>query len=168
MQKQKSTEEIWEKITEAPYEVSSHGRLRTAAPLRCPGGIVTWQRLGNYVGYIGKIPGEKRRVALLAPYLVAKYFIGPRPENNCWVSYKDGNRQNLRADNLFYTSPQEVYDVCSMRTKGKTPKKLTKPIIIAIRKAFNKGVSINQLKIDFDLTRESVKKIVRGISHKED
>lgn len=99
-------EEIWKRIPEWTYEVSSLGRVR---------------RLGDYQnwkhhrilspsyssGYaILNLRNKSRKWSIGVHALVALVFLGPTP-SGMEVDHIDGNRRNNRADNLRFVTPSE-------------------------------------------------------------
>ena len=90
------THEIWKPVEgfDHPYEVSNLGRLRG------PQGE-TW---GHFTGTANIVSVKKdgKQFCMRLKYLVAKAFV-PNPDNLPFVKEKDGDCQNCRADNLFWS-----------------------------------------------------------------
>jgi len=105
------TEEVWKATQYDNYEVSSLGRVRTTTRgifghvLKEPkihGLLVTPK---GYTRVMLCINGKQKNVSLAQ--LVAQAFIGERPER-AMASYKNGNKADCTADNLFYGTPAEI------------------------------------------------------------
>lgn len=104
------TEEIWKPIEgfDYPYEVSNLGRVRGIY------GIIGGQHNGVAVTVSLRRGGKSYTVRVHT--LVAKAFV-PQPEGTNMVRHKDGDVDNVEADNL------EWYSYESMKKAPEKPKK---------------------------------------------
>jgi len=100
--------ETWRQIPGVPddYSASDLGRVRRGEKILTP--VAT--RSGSYV-YVARVfdrmlrPQGRRGdvgVRLAVARLVAAAFYGRPPIPNLVVSYRDGDRTNVRASNLFW------------------------------------------------------------------
>ena len=108
--------EIWKDIKgyEGVYQISSEGRVKSLKrKVSCKNGsfrelqekIV--QPLFTKNGYLNLIASKKQfRETLVVHHLVAKHFIGERPEG-MYVDHIDRDRTNNRVENLRYVTAQE-------------------------------------------------------------
>ena len=85
------------------YDVDEHGTVTIVAT----GEVVphNTKSLYRYV-YIKPDKGQKRQVNVHV--LVATAFLGPKPEQSSVIRFRDGNRDNVDAANLMWTTRQEL------------------------------------------------------------
>ncbi len=100
--------EIWKSVPgyEGIYEVSNYGRF---AVIKNDGKHL--RKLNNKTPYLSvsaKAINNSKPKTFYLHQLVAKVFIGDRPDNMV-VRHLDGNRYNNRVDNLSYGTPEENY-----------------------------------------------------------
>jgi hypothetical protein len=114
-------DEIWLPVIgyEGRYEVSNIGRVKSIIfekhKILKPG---YW---GGYAKVGLSINGKKE--SFMVHVLVARMFIGPRPEG-LFIDHLDNNPKNNRSDNLEYVTPREnvVRGKCCMLNENKYSK----------------------------------------------
>lgn len=107
-----NNEEIWVAIdgTDARYEVSSEGRVRSlwfrngCRNLRRPEPLIMKGCGPRYL--MVPVPINGRRLTPHVHKLVAAAFIGPRPQG-MHIAHLNGNLRDNRSENLAYVSPLE-------------------------------------------------------------
>ncbi len=105
-------EELWKDTQYQNYQVSNLGRVRSVSTGRF--GHTIKEPLVHKPFSTGKgyqramlcLEGKQKNVSLAK--LVAQAFLGDAPEGCPFVTYRDGNKANCAADNLFYASKEEV------------------------------------------------------------
>ena len=95
--------EVWRKIEDFNnYEVSNYGRIRNAMNKKIR--KLQKNRRGYWkVNLMNNGKSFKRTVSKL----IARAFV-PNQENLEYVTYKDGNKNNLNAENLRWISHEET------------------------------------------------------------
>lgn len=139
------------------YLVSNLGRVKRRYPTRhtrwkerCIGHLDAdgYPKVMLYIGDKGR-PFRVQRLVALA-------FLGPPPQGRNIVCHKDDNRQNVRADNLFWGSPAE--NSADMVRKGRSAKgaahprphaRITEDVVRDLRRRYAAG-GVRQI----DLARE--------------
>lgn len=173
-------EEIWKNIEETDnlYQVSNLGRFKRLAR---KSGVKNYKELiltlghysNDYPQFSVQINGI--RITAIAHRLVAKYFVA-NPLNLPEVNHKDGIRQNIRADNLEWTTRsgniRHSFDVL-MRPKPinkgeKNPKSiLTEIQVLEIRQLYNDNICTQkELAEKFNMRRAAIWKIVSNYNWK--
>lgn len=172
--------EIWETIPgwESLYEVSDKGRVRSVDRLVCVrnGGMrrvksrVLKQRLHGFGYPMVTLSDGPRKGHFTVHNLVAKTFIGPRPEN-FHVAHGDGNVANAEVENLRYATPgennqdkilhgtqpsgEEVY--CATRSAED---------VVRMRELRSSGMKLHEIAEQFDTTDLVVWQITTGVKWK--
>lgn len=100
-------DEIWVTIPDYPeYAASTHGNICRLAPSKYTKGRPLKHAIGSSGYSQVSIFGGGKRKSCDVHSLVARAFIGPRPDG-MEVGHLDNNRQNCRPDNLVYCTPKE-------------------------------------------------------------
>jgi hypothetical protein len=155
----------WKTIenTDGIYEVSNTGLIRswfggnnklryrrTDARILKPGYSY------GYPQYVIVVDGE--RLHIKVHVLVAKYFIGDRPEE-LQVRHKNGNRSDCRVENLEYGTPSEnSLDSVKHGTarlmpgEGHPSVKLTEDEVIEIRRLYSNGMKPTPIANQFGVS----------------
>ncbi len=167
--------EIWKAIEgfEGLYSVSNRGRVRSER-----------RQVRGKLGSVRTLPQAIRRASLdgsgylqlalsrdgvpvmrKVHVLVAKAFIGPRPEGH-EVAHSDGEKVNCSASNLRYATPTE--NQADRLLHGTAPRgnatgraKLTPALVLAIRKDRR---SERQIAKELGVSHCTVGDVKRGVS----
>jgi|SRR5215469_4262999 len=169
--------EIWRAIPDFPdYEISNFGGVRRAVDC-----VRTYFRLGQprtRTQYkagkilrpkIGKLKyprltlwrlGIPKGTEVYIHILVCTAFHGPAPSPRHQVAHWDGDRRNIRSDNLRWATPKEN----SMDTirhgrggRGKhSGRKLSPPKVKIIKQLLRAGVSHSNIALQFGVCRENI------------
>lgn len=140
--------EIWKKIEELPYEISSLGRIRN----------LKGKILKTYIQNCGY---EQIKVAFNNTHkqihrLVAEAFI-PNPESKKYVNHIDGNKLNNSVSNLEWCTNSE--NIIHARKTGLNP--YNKPTLGLKLKPRNNSVNQSQyLGVHWDKARQKWKAYV--------
>lgn len=151
-------DEEWRTCEESDaYEVSSLGRVRSwhVRGSRSGGRTetpVTLSLLDNGSGYMQVSLGrDKKRYV---HDLVAKAFIGPKPEG-VETCHNDGDKSNNRADNIRYDTPSENQrDMVRHGTRNRS--RLTEPEVIQILDALQGGAPASAIAEAFGVSKSAV------------
>ena len=150
------------------YQISTNGRVNSMKHFNCK--ILKQHK--NWGGYynIGLRENGKRKTIDIHR-LVAIAFI-PNLNNKPEVNHKDGNRENNRVENLEWVTKSEnekhAYKIGSKTQKGikNTNSKLTENEVLIIHGLYLGGLKQIEIAVLFNLTRDSIYKIIHGHSWK--
>lgn len=103
-------EEIWKLCTETPlYMCSSLGRFKRVKPYRSTKDEGLLKVFVNKTtGYCSVTFSSVSPRTYAAHKVIARAFV-PNPDNYNVVMFMDGNKQNLRADNLYWTDSNNTF-----------------------------------------------------------
>ena len=154
-----NTKEIWKKIRgyRGRYEISNKGRIRSWAYGRYPIKSRTpkYLKLNEWNGeYYFQLVFDYKLKVFRAANLVAKYF-KPRPSKGLVISYKDGNKGNVKMANLVWVRPRET-------AANKVRLKLNEKKVKEIWKLLNKGLSFNHIARRYEVAPMLISKIKSG------
>lgn len=163
-------EEIWKSIDGYPaYEVSNLGRVRSyflkgriSKVSDEPQRILKGGRTKCSYWVVTLIGDSGPRTRFIHQ-LVAEAFIGPRPEGY-FVCHKDDNKDDNRASNLCYGTPQDnTNQAIENGVEFGRPKKLSEQEVVEIRNARIKGVETNsEIAQRYNVSVVMVQKIGTG------
>jgi hypothetical protein len=143
----------WRLCERAPlYAVSSEGAIR-----RIANGYLAKVVLDRYGARVSLQVGKTSKTFRLST-LVAEAFIGPRPGHRP-VHYRDGDRTNARASNLYYASKAHTRS-----GQGNNRAKLTDTQVREIRAL--QGVPQTDLQERYGISKSQVWKIINGQSRR--
>jgi hypothetical protein len=98
--------EVWRPIagSEAEYEVSNHGRIRRHFGSKAPKIIepVVGSDGYLYTKIYGNSGNSGRFIQPISSLVAAAFLPAPEYTGTMYISFIDGDRTNLRADNLRY------------------------------------------------------------------
>lgn len=146
------------------YQVSNLGRVRsiivTILNPTVKGSTGGYARASLYDG-ASKTPNVQ-----LFHWLVAKAFLGPRPDG-FYVNHKDANKLNNRAENLEYVTParntQHASEMGRLLTGAQhKSSKLTDEKVAAILNRLAAGESIYKIAPDFNVSAVLIGRILKG------
>jgi len=101
--------EIWKTVTECPqYECSNFGNFRRlSSGKNTKTGMPTKVFVNKVTGYCSVTFSQVEPRTYAAHKVIARTWL-PNPFNYKIVMFKDGNKQNLRPDNLYWANRYEV------------------------------------------------------------
>lgn len=161
--------EEWRAVSGAPYEVSDLGRVRRVSAYRSTwrGRILKpWPKRNGYLGVSLSVNG--RVTTAMVAHLVCAAFHGPKPSPNHHAAHRDENRQNNRADNLRWATPQENEADKTNPVRGSRHPfaKLREADIPVIRELIAQGVSPKKIAERFGVSSGKIHHIKTGRSWK--
>jgi NUMOD4 motif len=155
----------WAKL----YEVSSLGRVRSLDRVT-PGGLKRRGRmLKQFVGPSGYltidlVDGFHERWPV--HQLVARVFIGPRPEGQCTRHGPNGKMDNRLSQICYGTKAEDIQDKFRDQTSPRGEKqwkhKLTWEIVADIRRRYAAGEKQADLAAEFGVEPSGISQIVNG------
>lgn len=168
------SEEIWKPIVgyEGTYEVSDHGRVRRAltapyARATKAGRILAAKSTEQYARVTLRCMGSRAVDRRCIHRLVAEAFLGPA-RKCAQVNHKDGNKQNNRASNLEWCTPQENVahawrvGLCApLAGERHGQAKLREVDIPTVRAARDRGVPLKWIASVFGVTESAISAIHR-------
>ena len=160
--------EIWKPVEgyEEFYEVSDLGRVRSLPRKRTSGKVLTpAPRADARLSVSFSVPG-KERVSVSVHRIVARAFLGPKPDG-MFILHSDGNHLNNCAANLrFGTAKDNAGDARKHGTLVVGSKvhwaKLAEADVVKIKKLLKTGESCADIARVFNVDRTSVSLIKRG------
>ena len=117
--------ETWVEMEEGSYEINSNGQIRRFKYINNPGGskdkqvfdkALTPQKYSTEDLCVNLVSKDKKIKRYQVARLVAKYFHIPKQPEDRYVAYKDGNRNNVSASNLYWTATRDL-NVKSVKAK---------------------------------------------------
>ena len=114
------------------------------------------------VGLVRKV----RKVTNYVHRLVADCFVPGRDELNCVVGFKDKDRRNVSASNLYWFTHREAKKTSGSREGNKLRgeaapwRKLSWAAVDQIKERYNAGSKMNDLAKEYKVTREAISKVV--------
>ncbi len=163
-------QEEWRDIPgyEGLYQVSDQGRVRRlAGSFRCAQDRIlkTGPRSDGYVG-VNLYSEHHRQCTFLVHALVARVFLGPRPEN-ADINHIDANKANNSAANLEYCSRRRNIEHSVQMGLNPTGERngqarLTADQVEAIRRASKQGVTGRALARQYKISPGQISRIVNG------
>jgi hypothetical protein len=162
--------EIWEKVKanvelKDDIEISNKGHLRKVKP---NGDYYNYKLFVNSRGYINTllytVNGERKNFTLHR--LLMLTFIGC-PDENMVINHKDGNRLNNKLSNLEWVTRRENSQHAKNITKYNRVKTLTDHIIgLIVDEYLTTDITLNELSVKFNVTRETMRSIINVKSKK--
>ena len=112
--------EVWVKVEGIPYEASTHGRVRSMSSTP----RILRPKYGATGSCVVRLCVKGRGISLRSlPKMVADAFV-PNPNNLPRLRFKDGNKDNCRADNLEWVD--YAYATQKKKPRKKSEKTLMK------------------------------------------
>jgi len=150
------------------YKVFSNGDIVSTVRTSngCASGEIAEKQIQKYLvnGYEVVNLGDKER-NVSVHRLIAKLFIDKKDETNC-VNHINGIKNDNRVENLEWVTRSEnmihSYEVLHQKTAIKTDEECRLKII----KLFNSGESMKQLSHDFNLSYNTIRRIICGSEYK--
>jgi hypothetical protein len=175
--------ELWKDVVgyEGSYEVSDFGRVRSLdrrvpcanGKMRSVRGRVLKQTVGNHTYHVVSLCKANRKRVDCVHVMVAKHFIGPRP-NGLHVCHDDGNKARNELSNLRYDTPaanvedtvaqgrSRVLEIDSVGEANGNAK-LRLPQVIAIKARISSGESLKAISRDYpQVSYSAIKRINQG------
>jgi hypothetical protein len=150
--------EEWKEIAGVPgYSVSDQGRIRNDKT----GCVLKPHRSAGNTMQVPVRPHRKPVIVTL-PRAVALAFIGPPPHPLNRVAYRDGDKSNVRADNLFWMPLAAINAPSAVRQK------LTPGQAREIRDSYARGgVTQRQLADAYGVSIGTICPLINGKTWKE-
>lgn len=146
-------DELWAATPYENYQVSNYGKVRAVKwglggyPITEPREHKNNPTRKGYLRVMLCIGGQQKNVSLAL--LVAEAFVGARPSPQHIVSYKDGDKTNCRADNLFWATRLEAAQAKKQRDYVKYGKEssLGKELARqdAIKERYSRALEVDRL-----------------------
>jgi hypothetical protein len=155
--------EFWLPIAEHPgYEASSYGRVRSLDRIitRANGAPQTWE--GRVLAQHIHKATNRLQVSLtsgikcLVHVIICTTFNGPKPTAGHDVAYRDGDLNNVRADNLFWQLRVTGLRNDYRKHGAYRSAKLEEKDVVEIRRLYADGVGMLRISEQFDVTRMNV------------
>lgn len=169
MNKLKVGDREWRQIEGFEYKISNDGEVMSLITGKIlKGGL-------NPCGYrtvslIRWIDGMREQVGANHHILVARYFIGPRP-NGLVINHKNGIKTDNNIDNLEYCTPRDNREHAKAMRLYKSGSrcswsKLSEEQVLCIRRGKDAGLSNEQLARAFKVTKKAITQLLKGKSWK--
>jgi hypothetical protein len=158
-------EELWCVVphTENKYEISSFGNFRKLIKVcthlgwvRTYKPVKLYKQNGYYMVFFTNI-GALNRFQIHR--LVANQFV-PNPNNYNVVNHINGIKTDNRAINLEWVT--QLQNICHAKSMGLLDKRISKKMVLEIRKRFNNGESVNLLAAEYGIKNIQVYDIGTG------
>lgn len=124
----------------------------------------------NIKNHIGKTGILMKKVYLeRSPYSVPKLILetygGPIPEGRHYATYKDGNKENLHPDNLYWSRTHRISKERKFENDLKLSK-LTKDQTYSAFVSHQKGVPLSQIAKNYKVSDMTVHRAVQRLKRK--